>query len=383
MCRQSATVCLIKSPSPATRELSVLTHRLTALPDPRDRRGRRHSLVAVLLTAACAVLAGARSYLAIGQWARHAPRHTLVRLGIRAHGPLGVRTPPSASTLRRVLVAVCPGGLADLLGTNPAGTDTVAVDGKTARGSRTDTQAAAHLLAAVTGTGHTVTQLRVPTKTNEVTGFARLLAPFDLTGVTVTADDLHTRRDHARHLIEDKNAHYLLLVKGNQPRLHAALRSLPWSQVRARRYDRERGHGRRETRSTPVLTVTDLHLDFPHVVQAAKILRHRTDVRTGKVTRQTVYVITDLTARQASPQKVAHLARSQWTIENRLHFVRDTTFAEDASKIRTGHGPENMATLRTLAIDTLRRAGNRSIAAGLREISYAPHTRPLDLLRLP
>ncbi|MFF8196492.1 transposase family protein [Streptomyces bobili] len=159
MCRQSATVCLIKSPSPATRELSVLTDRLTALPDPRDRRGRRHSLVAVLLTAACAVLAGARSYLAIGQSARHAPQRTLARLGIRAHGPLGVRTPPSPSTLRRVLVAVCPGGLADLLGTNPAGTDTVAVDGKTARGSRTDTQAAAHLLAAVTGTGHTVTPL--------------------------------------------------------------------------------------------------------------------------------------------------------------------------------------------------------------------------------
>lgn len=125
MCCQSATVCLIKSLSPATRELSVLTDRLTALPDPRDRRGRRHSLVAVLLTAACAILVSAPSYLAIGQWARHAPQHTLARLGIRAHGPLGVRTPPSASTLRRVLVAVCPGGVADLLGTNPAGTETV------------------------------------------------------------------------------------------------------------------------------------------------------------------------------------------------------------------------------------------------------------------
>jgi hypothetical protein len=87
LCRQSATVCLIKSPSPVTRELSVLTDRLTALPGPRDRRGRRHSLVAVLLTAACAVLAGARSYPAIGQWARHAPQHTHARLGIRAPAP--------------------------------------------------------------------------------------------------------------------------------------------------------------------------------------------------------------------------------------------------------------------------------------------------------
>ncbi|WP_435060209.1 ISAs1 family transposase [Streptomyces sp. bgisy060] len=366
----------------ATRAAPLLADRLSALPDPRDRRGRRHPLAAVLLTAACAVLAGARSYLAIGQWARHAPQHTLARLGFRPHGVLGVRTAPSTSTVRRVLLAVCPGGLADLVGTDPTGADQVAVDGKTARGSRSHAAPAAHLLAAVTGTGRTVTQLRVPAKTNEVTAFRHLLAPFDLTGVTVTADALHTQRDHARHLVEDRQAHFLLLVKGNQPRLHAALRALPWPRVRAR-YDRELGHGRRETRSLRVLTVTDLHLDFPHVVQAAKILRHRTDARTGKVSRQTVYAITDLTALQASPQKLAHLARSHWTIENRLHFVRDTTFAEDASKIRSGHGPENMATLRNLAIDTLQDAGHKGIAAGLREVSYAPHDRPLDLLNLP
>lgn len=82
-----------------------------------------------------------------------------------------------------------------------------------------------------------------------------------------------------------------------------------------------------------------------------------------------------MTARQASPQRIGQLARSQWVIENRVHFVRDTAFAEDASKIRTGHGPENMATLRNTAINTLRTAGHNSIAAGLREAPYAPFTR--------
>jgi hypothetical protein len=101
-----------------------------------------------------------------------------------------------------------------LLGTDPTGTQTVAVDGKTARGSRTEVQAAAHLLAAVTGAGNTVTQLRVPAKTSEVTGFARLLAPFDLSGVTVTADALHTQRDHAHYLVEEKNAHYFMKARG-------------------------------------------------------------------------------------------------------------------------------------------------------------------------
>lgn len=104
-----------------------------------------------------------------------------------------------------------------------------------------------------------------------------------------------------------------------------------------------------------------------------KILRHRTDLRTGKVTRHTVYVISDLTAGQASPRQIGHTARAQWVIENRVHLVRDTAFAEDGSKIRTGHGPENMATLRNSAINTLRAAGHRSIAAGLREVFRALH----------
>ncbi|WP_162625114.1 hypothetical protein [Streptomyces cadmiisoli] len=150
----------------------------------------------------------------------------------------------------------------------------------------------------------------------------------------------------------------------------------------ARRYDREAGHGRRETRPVRTLTVTGPGLDFPHVTQAAKIHRHRTDLTTGKITRETLYTITDLTARAASPQTIGQLASAQWGIEA-LHHVRDTTFGEDASKIRTGHGPENTATLRSFAINTLRTAGHHSIAAGPREASYTPFIRPLDLIGLP
>lgn len=131
-----------------------------------------------------------------------------------------------------------------------------------------------------------------------------------------------------------------------------------------------------------VLTVTDLGIDFPHAAQIAKIVRHRTCVKTLTRTRETVYVLTDLTSRQASPERLAKIARSQWTIENRLHFVRDTTFAKDASKVHTEHGPENMATLRSFAINCLRAASHHNIAAGLREMSYEPFTRPLALLGL-
>lgn len=381
MCRQSATVCLTKSPSPRQRELPGIAERLATLPDPRDRRGRRHSLVSVLLTAACAVLSGARSYLAIGQWARNVPQDALARLGVSPRGPLGLRNAPATSTIRRVLTTVCPGGLADLLGAAPAGTGHVAVDGKSARGSRTDTDDAVHLLSAVTGTGRVISQLPVPGKTTEVTALPALLAPFDLTGTTVTADALHTTREQARYLVEEKNAHFVLVVKRNQPRLHAALQALPWKKCTTVRYDRETGHGRRETRSVRVLTVTGLGLDFPHVTQAVKIHRYRTEAKSGKTTRQTVHAITDMTSHQASPQRLGQLARGHWGIES-VHHVRDTTFAEDASQIRTGHGPANMATLRNLAVNTLRDAGHRSITAGLRHASYQPFTRPLDLLGL-
>ncbi|MEV5646505.1 hypothetical protein AB0L67_41745 [Streptomyces flaveolus] len=92
----------------------------------------------------------------------------------------------------------------------------------------------------------------------------------------------------------------------------------------------------------------------------------------ARVGRQTVYALTDLTARQASPQQLGQLARSQWVIENRLHFVRDTTFTEDASKIRTGHGPDNMATLRSFATSGRspdRRRAPRDVRARTRAVS--------------
>ncbi|WP_327285635.1 transposase family protein [Streptomyces sp. NBC_01278] len=133
--------------------------------------------MSVVLIAASAVLAGARSYAAIGQWAASAPQHTLARLGARAVGALGVRMAPSKATIRRVLTLACPGGLAELTGADPAGADTVAVDGKSARGSRNAEMPAAHLLAAMTGDGQTVTQLRAPTRPTRFPASPRCWSP--------------------------------------------------------------------------------------------------------------------------------------------------------------------------------------------------------------
>ncbi|MER5179109.1 ISAs1 family transposase [Streptomyces sp. NPDC002896] len=165
---------------------------------------------------------------------------------------------------------------------------------------------------------------------------------------------------------------------------------LPWRRSRlrgrdkgrAKFYDRSKGHGGLETRVVQVLTVRRARRRLPQAAQVAKIVRHRTGTNTRKRSREMVCILTDLTSRQASPERLAKIVRSQWTIENRLHFVRDTTFAEDASKVRTGHGPDNMAALRSFTISLLRASGHTNIAAGLREMSYDCFRSPLDLLGL-
>lgn len=134
-----------------------------------------------------------------------------------------------------------------------------------------------------------------------------------------------------------------------------------------------------------VLTVIALGVGFPHaaqVAQVAKIVRHRICVKTGKRTRGTVYVLTDPTSRQASP-RTSHDDRAL-AVDHRepaplrlRHHLR-----EDASKVRTDHGPENMATRRSFAICQLRVVSHANIAAGLREMSCEPFRRPLDLLGL-
>ncbi|MFJ2722583.1 transposase family protein [Streptomyces sp. NPDC087437] len=120
--------------------------------------------MAVLLVAASAVVSGARSYTAIGQWSANAPQHALARLGARVVGSLSVRVAPSAATIRRIVGLVCPGGLAVLTGADPVGSDSVALDGKAARGSRNGQTPAAHLLAAMTATAEPSPSCGSPTR---------------------------------------------------------------------------------------------------------------------------------------------------------------------------------------------------------------------------
>ncbi|WP_405463637.1 ISAs1 family transposase [Streptomyces jietaisiensis] len=153
------------------------------------------------------------------------------------------------------------------------------------------------------------------------------------------------------------------MLKGNHPTLHALVKNLPWKEVPLMDRTRTAGHGRDEIRRLKAVTVPGLPL--PHADQALQIVRRRRTVRTRKVTLERVYAITSLTAHQAPPD-LAERVRGHWSIENREHHVRDVTFGEDASRVRTGNAPRAMASLRNLAIDALRLAGRDNIAEGLR-----------------
>jgi hypothetical protein len=128
----------------------------------------------------------------------------------------------------------------------------------------------------------------------------------------------------------------------------------------------EKAHGRIEQRE--IWTTTELNdfVHFPHVGQAFSIKRERKLQPSGKTTTETVYGITSLTPDKANPERLMSLVRNHWTIENRIHWVRDVTFDEDRCRIRKGRGAHIMASLRNLAISLLRIAGARFIAPALR-----------------
>ncbi|WP_169789220.1 ISAs1 family transposase [Nonomuraea candida] len=367
-------------------DLPTLAELLDAIPDPRSRRGRRYRLGPLLALSLLAVLGGATSLAKIARFIAGYDPELRERAGL----PGTVRL--AASTLGRLLArldgdafdtATC-GYLAILATDEPPASSPplsraplsgLAVDGKTLRGSRT-ADGTVHLLAATRhDTQIVVAQRQIDAKSNEIPAFTPLLSGLDLTSVVITADALHTQHDHARH-INAAGGHYLFIVKGNQPTLHRRLKALPWREAVLNDRTDEHGHGRREIRRMKICTVRP-GLPFPHAAQAIQVKRRRTDHRTGKTTIVTIYAVTSLPPGRITHAQLAALIRGHWCVEA-LHHIRDVTYREDASRVRTGTAPRIMAGLRNLAIGLARLLGWTNIAAATDH--YRSH--PADALQL-
>ncbi|MCA1675838.1 MAG: ISAs1 family transposase, partial [Actinobacteria bacterium] len=237
----------------------------------------------------------------------------------------------------------------------------LAVDGKERKLAKAGAKTKVHLLGAlVHHLGALIGQDRVAKteKTNEITHFVPLLEPLPLTDVLVTADAIQTQRAHARWLIQDKNAHYLLPVLGNQPGLYKRLDALAWTDVPITAATIDVARGRIETRTLRVLPAPP-DLDFPHARQVALIERYVTIKKNGQwVNRncEAVLYLTDLAHDQTSPADLLAHIRGHWGIEH-LHWLRDVIWNEDKSTIRTGNAPQVMSALTNLVITLFRLQG--------------------------
>jgi predicted transposase YbfD/YdcC len=375
---------------------SDLLRRFAEVSDGRSEQGRVHPVAVVLALCAAAVVAGMVSFTAIAGWATDVPSELLAQLYGRC------AEPPSKATIWRVVTGADAAAVDAVIGAwlaaQAAARDAAArepdpdahelvpimVDGKSVRGAIDNQGNQVHLLAAATHQDALVLgQVEVGAKSNEIPKFAPLLdsladAGVDLTRTVITVDALHTQRAHA-HYLHERGAGFVFTVKHNQPRLFAALDSLPWAQVPVAVRDVDTSHGRITTRTIQVLPAP-ADLPFPHVNQVWLIERYTSDPAGTPLSAVAALGVTNLNSDRATPAELATLVRNHWGIES-LHWLRDTVYREDNSTVHTRSGPRVMAALRNLAIGAHRLTGRRDITEATRQASRSMD-RPFKILQL-
>lgn len=354
-------------------EYTTLVEAFRGVPDPRARRGQRYPWWVLLTVIAAAVASGQRHGRAIGQWvAEHRPElgEVLAAAGGRC---------PSEATLRRTLQAVDVTALdARLLAMRQpvggaSGQPGIALDGKTVRGVGAHGRTV-HLLGLARHDGVVLAQSAVPNKANEITAAPALLTRHRVRGRVVTVDALLTQRRLARHICR-QGGDYLMVVKDNQPRLLAAITTLftnpPWlvgeweHEVWEGRTS-EKSHGRLETRTLRASISLNGYLDWPGLGQVLERTCRRVELATGEGTEEVSYAVTSLPPRLGTPAVLERLWRGHWTIENRVHHVRDVSFGEDAIGAWVGNTAHALASLHNAILNLLRAAGWQRIADALR-----------------
>lgn len=352
-----------------------------AVPDPRKRHGLRYELAFLLTCLVAALMCNCNSTEAVAQWCRE--HEALLR---QVFGPRLFLT-PSGSLYRWLLPQLDVQALEEVIGrwvqaTLQAATDDpIALDGKTLRGARTGEEKAPHLLSFQTHhSQETLFEVRVSEKTNEIPVAKAVLPSLPIAGRVTTADALHT---HAAFMqvVHEQGGSCVLTVKLNQPTLYADLATYfadPQAVCQeAQTWDRRRG--RVEHRLIRVSTELTSYLApaWPLVAQVAQVTRIVT--KNGETSTEIVYLITDLAPQQAPPSHLLTLVRGHWGIENHSHYVRDVSFQEDRSRLRTDNAPQILAACRNLALTLLHRAGFSLISSARRSFAYHPE-RALALL---
>ena len=381
---------------------------LAEVPDPRNKKGKRYPLVSILALLVIGLMSNHKGYTSIAAWARHQLELT------KALGFKSPKTPCAATIhnlLKRLDVVRLEAALTqwvfsklqspEVLKTRQL--EGVAIDGKELCGSEDpETGYRTHLLSAVCHElGVTLAQCAVNGKTNEIRISTELLKAFDIVGKVVTTDALLTQRTFCKEVVEQQ-ADYALPVKENHKQMYDDIRDLfePFSQtdpedIEKRRFENlhtqadahldthtavETSHGFTTTRTLTVSTLLNDYIKWPGLAQVYEYKSLREHTKTAEITYQTQYGITNLAPEVASAKDLLKLRREHWTIENKVHWVRDTVLGEDASQARTGNLPHVMAALRNTVLSVLRFDGQTKIAETLRFFASEPK-RAVNLIQ--
>ncbi len=345
-------------------KLRTALHQLT---DPRDPRGVRYALVDVLTLLILAKLGGEDTLKGMAEWVR-LRGSDLVRL---LHLPRA--SLPHQTTYERVLDGLDVEAFEQLVGQffaqQASANLTVTLDGKTLRGTIPPGKTqGVHLLAAYRPQqGVVLMQVAVADKTNEIGAAPHLLEALDVRDCVVTGDAMFTQRDLCAHIVLAEGA-YVFPVKANQEQLQHAIAEVFMPAPVSRGHSRVRlpegaahtitaGHGRLEYRYLTVSSQLNAYLDWPHLGQVFRLQRITQTQKTGKLTYQVLFGITSLSAQDCSPAHLMQIIPQHWQIENRLHYVRDVTFHEDACRIRHPRRQQLLASLNNLVIGLIRQCG--------------------------
>jgi predicted transposase YbfD/YdcC len=351
-------------------KLSLIEHFET-LSDPRVDRTKDHDLIDVLIIAICTLLCGGESFNDMEDfgYAKHDWFKTF--LGLRN----GI---PSHDTFNRVFAALDPQQFLDcFLGWTQSlrravAQEIVALDGKALRRALNKDQSVKYIVSAWAESNNLVLgQWKVADKSNEITALPQLLRVLELSGCIVTLDAMGCQKKIAQEIIES-DADYVLALKGNQETVHQEVKDFLDQALAETQKPRPRGaklspaaaglaaletvekdHGRLETRryyqSSQLAWFADLEqwegLKSVGMVEAMREVD-------GKTSVERRYYLSSL---PVNIELFARAVRSHWGVENKLHWVMDVCFREDQSRARAGYAAENLATLRRLALNLLKR----------------------------
>jgi predicted transposase YbfD/YdcC len=322
--------------------------------DPRINRRKMHNLVDIVAIAICAVLGGADSWNEIQDYGKSKRKWLVTFLEL----PNGI---PSHDTFNRVFGILDPDVFEAAFGNwvatllHPTKGEVVAIDGKTIRGAKVNGKSPIHMVSAWACENNIVLgQIKTSEKSNEITAIPELLAKLAIEGCTVTIDAMGCQEDIATK-IKGAQAEYVLAVKGNQPSLYQdIIDQFTFAHNPQQDISIDYGHGRIETRVCTVLNRLG-HISQPDKWEGLKTVVRMESTReikkTGQKEHATRYYISSLGAQAKDFQKII---RSHWAVENKLHWILDVSFGEDASRKRAGHAAQNFSLLSKIALNLLR-----------------------------